>query len=383
MKSPSSVTVLSTADFDSAVWTNKQHLAVGLADDLHVNYIESLGLRRPGVNRSDLERVARKLGRRTSAAPAGESRQRPPNLHVLTPLAIPFHGSQAVRRANQTLVRYSIQRKINRSRDQGVLWTFSPLTYGLEDTHSHTVYHSVDLLHELPGVPREALLEAEARLLDRADVVVASSEVVKQHLQVSSGRNDVLLWENVAHTDIFADQGEQKMARAIFAGNLTPSKLDFELIRDTAQQGVPVTLAGPIAVDGAGGGIEIAELLKHPLITYVGNLDLAALAAQIRTAMVGLVPYKVNGYTAGVFPMKVYEYLAGGLAVVSTALPSLENKQIIGLDIVSREKFASTVSSTIAGFDHAGAEVRSGSAARYSWKNRLAEARVLLGELNG
>ncbi|QSE87077.1 hypothetical protein [Rhodococcus koreensis] len=382
MKMPSSVTVLSTADFDSAVWTNKQHLAVGLADDLHVNYIESLGLRRPGVNRSDLERVARKL-RRGSAAPTGEShRRRPPNLHVLSPLAIPVHGSRAVRRANQTLIRHSIQRKIDKSQDRGVLWTFSPLTYGLEKTHSHTVYHSVDLLHELPGVPRNALLEAERRLLDRADVVVASSEFVKQHLH-DSGRTDVLLWENVAHTDIFADQGEQKIPRAIFAGNLTPSKLDFELIRDTVHRGVPVTLAGPIAVDGAGGGIEIAELLEHPRITYLGNLDLAALAAQIRTSMVGLVPYKVNGYTAGVFPMKVYEYLAGGLAVVSTALPSLENKQITGLDIVPRETFASTVSSAIAGFDQAEAKVRSVSATRYSWKNRLADARVLLGELNG
>ncbi|UZG57425.1 glycosyltransferase family protein [Rhodococcus opacus] len=376
------VTVLSTADFDSAVWTNKQHLAVGLAeDDLHVNYIESLGLRRPGLNRSDLKRIASKLTR-GSAAPTSASRQRPHNLHVFTPLAIPVHGSRPIRRANHTLVHHSIQKKIKRSQDPGVLWTFSPLTYGLEKAHSHTIYHSVDLLHELPGVPRKALLDAERRLLDCADVVIASSEVVKKHLE-GSGRKDVLLWENVAHTEIFADRGEQKVPRAIFAGNLTPSKLDFQLLRDIATRGVPVTLAGPIAVDGAGGGTEIAELLDHPQVTYLGNLDLEALAAQIRTSMVGLVPYKVNGYTAGVFPMKVYEYLAGGLAVVSTALPSLASKQITGLEIVPRGEFAHTVSSAIARFDREEAALRSMSATRYSWKNRLADVRKLLGELHG
>ena len=37
----------------------------------------------------------------------------------------------------------------------------------------------------------------------------------------------------------------------------------------------------------------------------------------------GLIPYCVSPYTQGVDPLKVYEYLAAGLAVVATPLPSL------------------------------------------------------------
>ncbi|BCW37364.1 hypothetical protein StoSoilA2_34200 [Arthrobacter sp. StoSoilA2] len=38
---------------------------------------------------------------------------------------------------------------------------------------------------------------------------------------------------------------------------------------------------------------------------------------------VGLVPYKLTPYTKGVSPLKTYEYLAAGLAVVSTPIPGV------------------------------------------------------------
>ncbi|HHT1096702.1 TPA: glycosyltransferase, partial [Enterobacter hormaechei] len=56
------IVVLSTADWDNPFWTNKQHVALELANRGHrVLYIESLGLRRPSVNKKDLSRIFRRV----------------------------------------------------------------------------------------------------------------------------------------------------------------------------------------------------------------------------------------------------------------------------------------------------------------------------------
>ena len=56
------VIILSTADWDHPLWTNKQHTALALAAAGHrVLYVESLGLRAPRAGRRDLKRIARRL----------------------------------------------------------------------------------------------------------------------------------------------------------------------------------------------------------------------------------------------------------------------------------------------------------------------------------
>lgn len=54
-----------------------------------------------------------------------------------------------------------------------------------------------------------------------------------------------------------------------------------------------------------------------------GALGQEQVAKILGTSRVGLIPYVANSYTAGVFPLKVYEYMAAGLPVLATGLPSL------------------------------------------------------------
>ena len=56
--------VLATADWDHPLWTNKQHVASALADLGHrVLYVDSLGVRGPRIDRSDMGRILRRLRR--------------------------------------------------------------------------------------------------------------------------------------------------------------------------------------------------------------------------------------------------------------------------------------------------------------------------------
>ena len=84
-------------------------------------------------------------------------------------------------------------------------------------------------------------MRSEARLLGVADVVLASSAGVRDHL-VRLGRADVRLWENVADVELFRSARPPRVRRAIFAGNLTPEKVDLELL--TARR--IVVLAGAV-----------------------------------------------------------------------------------------------------------------------------------------
>lgn len=365
-----SIVLLSTADYDAEVWTNKQHMASRLAAVTDVYYIDSMGLRRPGLNSSDLTRMARRVHQspRTLAP-------RPPRLKVLTPRVIPLHGSSLIRGVNKWLIDSRLRPALP---SQFLLWTYSPLTYGLERAALGTVYHSVDLLHTLPRIPADAFLNAERQLLTRADAVIASAQGVREHL-LAQGRPDVLLWENVADTKVFSDAlPGPHIRRALFAGNLTPTKIDIGLLIAVAEAGLPLDVAGPLGIDGSGTD-QIGALLSHPNVSYHGVCSQAELASLAANARVGLIPYRVSDHTEGIFPMKVYEYAAAGLKIVSTPLPSLLTNNVV--TVTTPERFAETALQSANDFSIEDARTQSALARPHSWEHRLAQVQELIGEV--
>lgn len=375
----STVVILSTADFDSAVWTNKQHLAVRLAAHTRVIYVESLALRRPRLGRADLARIAARLRRGRAGVEGADRHTEGPSVEVISPVVLPWHGLAVVRGINHLLVWASVTRRIGRL-DRPVLWTFSPLTYGIEKRCRAVVYHSVDLIHSQPRMPARTILRAERRLADAADRVIASSSGVRDHL-VDVGYRDVLLWENVADTALYARTDAKRRDVAVFAGNLTPSKIDIGLLREVVEAGVHVILAGPLGIDGTTSPPEMELLLRHPQVEWLGVLPPEALAEVVASAKVGLIPYRLNEYTTGVFPLKVYEYLAGGLSVVSTRLPSLEGVDAPGLALADSADFVAACVGGISDFSTNEAATRSEAARSQSWERRTEEALELLAGL--
>ena len=371
------VAILSTADFLGGIWTNKQHLATGLARDREVLYIESLGLRRPTLSAADALRIYRRLRTSPRHNPrAARTERNNEKVQLLSPRVAPLHSSRVFRALNQRILDASVAPSLH---EAGVdtLWSFSPLTYGLEEHTKHFVYHSVDFLHEQPGLPTRLLLDAEKRAVLRADAVIASSARIAEHLAML-GRTDVRLWENVADTDLFSSHRDlQRNGRAIFAGNLTPQKVDFDLLFQVANAGVSLALAGPVGIDGTSDR-SVQALLAHPNVTYLGSLSLDTLAEEVARSRVGLIPYRLSGLTAGIFPMKTYEYLAGGLEVVSTPIASLSGSNINGVHIIEAADFAFAVRDRVNGFEENAAERRSELAQSHSWHSRVDQARHLL-----
>lgn len=372
------ITILSTADLNSSVWTNKQYLAVGLADHYDVTYIESLGLRRPSLNGPDIQRMINRLrgvaSRRSHATLARDTSK----LQIISPKVVPIHGSPGVTAVNKAILKRTVARAVA-PEERNILWTFSPVTYGIENMFDKVIYHSVDFLHTFHGVPSEFILRAEDKLLQNTDVTIASSAGIREHLQALNGDN-VRLWENVADTSLFRNSSSSsRPTDAIFAGNMTPSKVDFSILQAVADSGLSLALAGPLSIDGTSAGKAFEKLIASPNVRYLGNLRSSDLAAEVGQSKVGLIPYHTNDHTSGIFPMKVYEYLAAGCSVVATPMKSLvESEKLDGVRIEMPGTFAQCVVSTAALLSRDVVQRNQATANPHSWDNRISQAHELI-----
>lgn len=372
------VLVLSTADWDSPLWTNKQYLALELAREFRVTYLESVGLRRVTASKADALRIARRFQRGVAAkVDVHGHRPRPESMSVVSPLVLPAHNMRLARIVNPVLIKRGLGDW--RRSPQRLLWTFSPVTYGLEEFAEATIYHAVDLLHEYPGHYREEVLQGERDLATGECRAVASSRAVMEHL-LDVGFPTPDLWENVADVGSFASAARDSRpdGHVLFAGNLSPHKVDFELLARVAQlPGCTLHIAGPHAIDGTGAS-QLPDLQAAGAVLH-GSLAPQELARLVGSCSVGIIPYKSNPYTAGVFPMKLYEYLGAGAAVVATALPAIANS--VSQDVVicdSADGFLDAVSRRLGSPDRATVARRQAAAADHSWDVRGEQARSLV-----
>lgn len=326
------VVLFSSADWGDRYWTNKQHTAVRLAArGYDVLYVESVGIRRPGLNALDMRRIVGRI--RRGLAPIREVSNR---VWLLSPLTIPVgHRYAFVGALNRWLLQSRIRRWLKR-RDarHPLVWTYHPYMLALAEglQPGAIVYHSVDDLGAIPNVDHAAYDAAEVKLLRRADHVFVTSRALYDRCVATAG-DRTHYFNNVADIDHF---GQARTAaplppdleaiphpRLIYIGALSDFKIDFTMIAEIAE-------ARPdwhfvfIGDEREGQHSEdIARLARRPNAHFIGWRAYAALPDYLRGADVALLPQQINDYTRSMFPMKFFEYLAAGLPIVATPLPAL------------------------------------------------------------
>jgi glycosyltransferase involved in cell wall biosynthesis len=368
------------ADWDTELWTNQHHLMSRLARENRVLFVESLGLRRPQLAGRDLARIARRL-RRGVAPPRAVD-----GLHVLSPLVIPLHGNRLVRALNARLLPALVRRAARRlGLRNPILWAYVPQAEVLIDTlePSLVVYHCVDDIsaHEL--IDTASFRAAEDRFAARADLVLASAPALAARLRTVS--RNVVDAPNVADTELFARAlmpsppapVDAAMAalpapRIVFTGAIVAAKLDLPLLLELARlrPSWSFALVGPV---GPGDPhTNVSELAGEPNVHLLGMRSYEQLPSVLRAADAGLIPYARNELTNSIFPMKVYEYLAAGLAVVATPLPALANVPEV-LTAGDAQGIADLLEQALAEDSSARRASRSRAAAAHSWDGRLEE----------
>ncbi len=322
--------VLATADWDNPLWTNKQQLSSRWGAAGHrVLYVESLGLRRPGVSGRDLGRMWRRLKRANRVRPAV------PGVWVFSPLVIPFHESAFVRRLNRRFLANRLRRAMRRiGMTDAVLWTYNPLVLDqLGATQwSAIVYHCVDELAGSPGIPSELIERAEEDLCRVADLVIVSAPGLAEGPRSAARRLEYL--PNAADFELFhkavlgepvpEDLARIDRPRIGFFGAISDYKLDLELLEEVfcGHPDWQLVMVGPI---GEGDPeTRVAALEGLPNVHFLGSRSRDDLPGYLGGFDVCLLPNRLNLYTRHMFPLKFFEYLSAGKPVVMTPLPSLE-----------------------------------------------------------
>lgn len=371
------VLVLGTADWNQPIATNQHYMVRELSRTNDVIFVESIGLRQPALKLRDLKRMARRL-RKNREATAGDRRPVPDGVKILSPKVIPRHKGIATV-VNSYLLKRQVRCWIE-SAEPKALWLYTPVNYGLTGFAQATIYHCVDLLGEVPGIDPQVISRAERKLAHESVTAIASSEVVANHLKNLDFRK-VHYWRNVADTAVFdwtqREHVGQRHPAAVFAGNLSTSKVDFSLLQSLVRAGVQLHLAGPIAEGGGSADLDVTRLISQGA-TYHGILNLPELAELYTKCKVGLIPYLRNEYTEGVSPLKTFEYLAAGLGVVSTDLPGVDSHPAGVVTTSSDADFVSAVKQLISDFDSEKARVRLVAARSSSWIDRGEDSRALL-----
>ena len=328
------IILLSTADWDHPLWTNKQHTALALADYGHrVLYVESLGLRAPRAGGRDALRIFRRL-RRMVRLP----RQVAPRVWVWSPPVVPGGQFGWPLKLN----RHLIQRGVEWMAwwldfKHWILWTYNPLTALYLDVRKHQacVYHCVDRIQEQPGMPAERINVWEERLCRDVQVVFTTSPDLQSshrlwnhHTYFHGNVADFQHFNRALHQPSLACP-EQLTAiprpRLLFTGAIDAYKLDLPLMVRLAKLHPDWSFVFVGPVGEADPSTDVALLKTCPNVHVVGSQPYRDLPAWSAHSDVALLPLHQNGYTRHMFPMKFFEYLAAGLPVVGTAIPALKS----------------------------------------------------------
>jgi glycosyltransferase involved in cell wall biosynthesis len=353
---------------------SKTHLMRLAARDNRVLWVNSIGYRAPTASRADVGRAFRKL-----AAAAKPLREVEPNLFVLSPLAVPAYGVAAVRRLNTALLRLQVRSAMRRlGFRRPINWTFNPAAGLVAGSLGEDLllYHCVDEYTAFSGVPSEALIQIEQRLLRRADAVIVSAERLYRskapfNPRIALVRHGVDFEHFCRALDPRTRVPDEiaRLPRPVigYFGLLGKDWVDVGLLEHLARRFAhgSLVLVGKATMD-------LSSLSRLPNVHLLGRKPYADLPAYCKGFDVAVIPFPVTEVTLNANPLKAREYLAAGLPVVSTPIPEVE---VLGLCRVGAgpEAFAGEVEAALR--EPGPSRARSEGVRDQSWAARLDEVR--------
>jgi glycosyltransferase involved in cell wall biosynthesis len=379
------VLCLSSIDWEDN-WQIHQQLAVTLAArGDRVLFVENTGVRSPTWG--DAPRIRQRLANWARAhreLRAGDDR-----LTVHAPMVLPFPYSRIATALNRVLLQARVLRWRRREKGRDlVLWTFlpTPLTAALIRAlrPSLTVYYCVDDLASTSPAARR-ITSSEIALLRTADLVLVTSEGLRARVALHRAQVallpsavDIEPFERIRNDPTAVPPDLRALPRPV-VGYLGEVKrwVDQDLLRTAAERlpGASFVLIGPVRTD-------VARLTGVPNLHMLGARPHAEVPAYLLGFDVGLIPYRIAPYTNHVHPVKLLEYLAMGLPVVSTPLPEIAHLNAAHGDLVAiatdADGFCTAIQRAIDRPDSAATARRVMLARANSWTARFATMASLL-----
>ncbi len=363
--------------------TSNHHVLRELAKTRRVLWLNSLATRTPKLSSSrDLGKIRRKLGEFAKGPVRVEN-----DLWVFTPLVLPLPHLAAARAANKLVLRATIAAlRLRLGLSHFHLWTFLPnvADYVGALGEELSVYYCVDEWSMFSYLDRDRTVDLERRLLGKVDAVFAinhalaeAKRAVNPSTFLSPHGVDVALFgraldERTQIPDDLAAIRAQGKPVVGFYGTLQ-DWVDLDLVEEVARARPEwsFVLLGQIMVD-------VEQLRRLPNVHLLGRRGHGELPAYCKGFDVGIIPYRRQERMEFVNPIKLREYLAAGLPVVSTSVPEVVRYGARCAIADSPADFARAIQIALASDSAEARRLRAASMGNESWSARVAEvARVV------
>jgi len=313
--------------------TSKHHVMRLLAEQNEVLWINYHASRRPRLNHTDVRLVGRRL-RQVWAGP----RRVAPRLLVLSPFLVPLPGLATARRCNDWIlrrqVRHALRRLATGGRSRAVrrplqLWLFTPDVPELIPRldAERVVYYCVDDYAAFSGFDARLMEQLETRTLAASDIVVTTSprlyERCRKHHDCVHLVPHGVDFEHFAAAQTLPPQAVpdelRDLPRPVFGYmGLIDEYVDLELIAAVARRRPDWSFA---LLGQVRRSTDVLAGLSN--VRLLGPRPYQALPAYCRAFDVGLIPFRMNRLVRAVNPIKLREYLAAGLPVISAPLEAV------------------------------------------------------------
>lgn len=322
--------------------SSSQHLFQRIAAKHDVLWVNTVGMRRPRLTRSDFGKAwakMRRMFRRGADQPQRPGD--PPRLHVCQPFMLPFAGVSAVRRFNAHSVRRVVRQRLDAlGLQKPVLVAAAPAAGDVAGDlgEEQIVYYCVDDFSNWAGYDHELVRKMEARLIERTDIAIATSHLLQSLLRAQGKDADLL--PHGADISLFSAIPERE--HPMLAGIKGPrvgyfgaidERLDDKLLAGLARArpDIAFILAGPRLAAHS-------RLDALANVHFIGEMAYANLPYLVAGLSALLLPYRVDRSTAAVSPLKLKEYLATARPVVASGLAEINefsDHLAIGRDLAS------------------------------------------------
>lgn len=319
-------------------YQNRAHSDIQLlgrvAGSRRVLLVNSIGLRMPVPGRSS--GTARRIGRKLASVARLVRRPVPdrPDLRIMTPLPLPFYRSALARRCNAWFVGRQVDWAARASGltapagpDPVVVVTIpTAIDAARRLPHAALVVNRSDKHSAFPEADGPTIAELEHRCLDAADLVIYTSQALEEDEGTHARGTTLVLDHGVdaAHftrrppIEIPADLAAIAGPRVGFFGALDDYLVDFDLLEElaAAMPDTNLVLIGDATCP-------MRRFARYPNVHLLGARPYEQIPAYGSGFDVALMPWLDSTWIRYANPIKLKEYLALGLPIVSTDFPEV------------------------------------------------------------
>ena len=305
-----------------ALPSSTQQLIKHLALTRDVIWVNSIGLRQPKFNRRDIQRIWHKLLALTTSTRQLKATKVAPTFTVINPTTIPAPTSYLARFIAKQLLSFQLKKILKKHRIvDPVLWISLPTAVDVVGMlgESAVIYYCCDDFDALEGVDHNTVKICEDQLLECADLVLTSSDVLTEKL----GHHAITIEHGVDYqlfsnpTNIATDLPDNGNPTAGYYGSIA-SWVNIELLQQVISQ-LPdwnFVFIGEITVD-------VSKLKQFNNVYFLGSRPHHQLPQYSQHWTVSLLPFRHNSQIYACNPFKLREYLAAGRPIISTNFPAL------------------------------------------------------------